>query len=92
MGGRLLRVDIGDDTLQVLDVVFAVEGAHFVNTGPVWLVDVELLVEAIAKDELMGHFHSERLHRVSGSVVDRPDPCIVKVAHFLGRHPYSFCF
>ena len=48
-----------------------------------WLIDVQLLVEAVTKDELVSHFHSEWLHRMSGAIVNRPNTRVVKVAYFL---------
>ena len=47
------------------------------------LVNVELLVESVAKHELVGHFHAEGLHRVARSIVDRTHASIVEVADLL---------
>ena len=66
----LLRVDIWHDRLQVLDVVLAVERAHLADAGSMRLVDVQLLVQAVAEHELVSHFHPKRLHWVAWAVID----------------------
>jgi len=55
--GRLFRVDVRHNTLQVLDVVLTVESFHLIYTGSVRLIDVKFLVQAVAKYELVRHLH-----------------------------------
>jgi hypothetical protein len=61
-------------------VVFRVKHTHFVDAGPVGLVYVHFFVEAIRENELVGHFHAERLHGVTRAIVDRPDFLVVEIA------------
>ena len=61
---------MGHNAFQVLDVVFAVERAHLVDTGSVWLVNVQFFVQPVAKHQLVGHFHPEWLHGVAWPVVN----------------------
>lgn len=66
----LLRVDIWNDRLQVLDIVLAVERAHLADASSVRLIDIQLLVQAVAEHKLVSHFHPKRLHWVAWAVIN----------------------
>ena len=77
---------MGYNTFQVLDVIFTVERAHFIDTCSVWLVYIEFLVQSVAEHKLVRHLHPERLHGVTRAVVNAAHRRVVKVRHFLRGH------
>ena len=79
----LLRVNVGHDALEMLDVVFAVKRAHFVHGCAMRLVDIQLLVQAVPEYKLVGHLHPQWLHGMTWAVIYRSHARVVEIANFL---------
>ena len=69
----------------MFDIVLAMERLHLVHTCPMGLKDVQFLVEAVPKHELVRHLHAQGFHRVPWSVVNGTHTGVVEVVHLLGH-------
>lgn len=80
--GQVLR----RDPLQELDVLIVVEPAHVVGAGPVWPVDLHLVVQPVIQDQTVDDRQTVRLHRVRRTVVEVAHVRVVEVKHSFAGH------